>query len=183
MFEFIGIWAVLGFGLVTLMGLFASELDSGVLAIATYILTVLTVQYGLGFSVIASFIANPLLFIGTLIAYGILGVLYAGLWKWPNFIRKHDAEIMSNYQNWCMPRSKLNKDVSFDTFLDSDDFAFNVWYHKERLATWASVWIFSMVWELLHKPVKWLWNVLYTGFGDIFQNIGKKTARNLHNRK
>lgn len=73
------------------------------------------------------------------------------------------------------------EDNSFDAFLDSDAYKYNAGQHKERLGTWVTMWVFSLFWELLRKPARWLWNTAYTSFARMFQNIGRNTARKLHN--
>jgi hypothetical protein len=179
MFELIGILGVLAF---VAAGIFSAEMDNAFMAFATFVIGLLTLQYGFGIAVWASIVANPLLLVGLFVINIMAGGVYTAVWRWPEYIRNNKKDIMSSYDDWVKDR-KANESNSFDDYLTSAYYDYNANGHKERLVTWVFMWMFSLVWELSRKPTVWLWKTVYAGFGNMFQKIGRNTARKLHDNK
>lgn len=177
-----GILALIGAVVFVGAGILSAEMDSAIMSVATFIIGLIVLQWGFGVSVWASFIANPLLAIGAVIFYIAIGTAYTAVWKWPDFIRKNKNNIMRAYNDWARTL-KDNEDNSFEAFLNTSYYEYNASDHKERLATWTGMWPFSFIWDMSRRPAIWLWNQLYKNLGNIFENIGKKTARKLHDRQ
>lgn len=177
----LGIWALVGMSLFVVAGIMAAELDSAFISVATFVFGLLTVQYGFGLNLWAIFLANPLMIIIAVFLYLIAGALYTAFWRWPEFIRNSKDDIMEKYMMWSHELD-TNADNSFDAYLDSQDYSYNVSQHKERLGTWVGLWPFSFAWEISRKPAIWLWNVSYYSLGSMLQKIGRNTARKLHDK-
>lgn len=180
MFE-LGFMAIIGIALFVVAGIFAAEMDSALMSVATFVIGLLALNYVFEISVFATFIANPLWIVGAVVLYVAAGAAYTALWRWPEFIRKNKDHIMRDYADWAKNRDD-NKDNSFDAFLNSYQYKFNASEHKERLGTWVGMWPFSMTWELARKPAIWVWNTSYKSLGELFQRIGQRTARKLHDK-
>jgi len=176
-----GLLAMMGALIFVIGGIVASEMDSAIMSVATFVIGLLTLQYGFGFGIWAMISSNPLWAFGFILLYVAAGAAYTALWRWPEFIRNNNAELMRDYSDWAN-RLEDSEDNSFDAFLDSDSYRFNAWQHKERLGTWVGMWPFSAAWELSRKPAIWIWNTAYASLGNLFQNVGRRTARNIHDR-
>mgnify|MGYP000025694606 CR=1 FL=1 len=177
-----GVLALIGLLVFISAGILSAEMDSALMSVATFIIGLLVLQFGFGVSVWAAFVANPLVAIGAVILYVAIGAAYTAVWKWPDFIRKNKDKIMRQYNDWARHQND-NEDNSFEAFLDSSYYEFDASDHKERLGTWTGMWPFSFIWDMSRRPAIWLWGKLYKSLGDLFQNIGKRTARKLHDRQ
>lgn len=175
------IWAVAGLMFFVVGGVIAAEMDSAFAAVATFVIGLVTLKYGFGIPIFASFAANPFLIIAAIMSYIAAGALFTGVWRWPEFIRENDESILKDYTEWSKDVDD-SKDNSFEAFLDSPSYMYNAWQHKERLGTWVGMWPFSLGWELARKPAIWIWNTSYHSLGDVFQRIGKRAARKIHNK-
>lgn len=180
MLEF-GIWAILGLIIFVAAGIFSAEMDSAVMSFATFVIGLLLLEFGFKVAIWAAFVANPLLLIAAIVVYVCLGAAYTAIWRWPEYIRHNKDDVMEQYNFWA-GRRKDNENTSFDTYLDSDNYKYNAWEHKERLGTWVGMWPFSLGWELARKPAIWIWNIMYNSLGKMFQSIGRNTARKLHDK-
>lgn len=176
-----GLMALGGLFLFVIAGIVSAEMDSAIMASATFVIGLLTLNYGFGISVLAVIATNPLWLIGAIVLYVALGSLYTAVWRWPEYIRKHRDSVMKEYTRWAKNLNET-EDNSFDAFLDSDSYEYNASQHKERLGTWVGMWPFSLFWELLRKPAIWVWKTAYASLGELFQKIGRNTARKMHNK-
>lgn len=180
MLETIGISAILGLTVFVIAGIVSAEMDSAFAALVTLVIGGVAVEYGMGISLWGVLTTNPLLIFIALVLYVAGGGLYTVIWRWPEYIRKHKDEIMSEYTRWA-GNQKSGANNSFDAFLDSNEYDFNASSHAERLTTWIILWPFSMSWELARKPAFWLGKTVYYSLGNTLQNVGRRTARKIHN--
>jgi hypothetical protein len=178
MFEILSIMGLLIF---IVAGIFASEMDSAMMSVATFVIGLITLEYGFGLGIWSMITGNFLVLIGFIILFVAVGAAYTALWRWPEYIRTNKDSIMEKYARWSRGL-RPSDDNSFDSFLDSSDYTFNASQHKERLGVWVGMWPFSLFWELLRKPAIWLWNNVYASLGEMFQKIGRNTARKLHDK-
>ncbi|SRR6056297_298992 len=175
-----GLLALAGLGVFVAAGIIAAEMDSALMSVATFVIGLITLSWGFGVPIWATFTANPLMIVGAIIIYIAVGAAYTAVWKWPDFIRKNREIILREYNDWA--HKNQNGDNSFEAYLESSNYEYNAYQHKERLGTWVGMWPFSFVWDVSRRPAIWLWNVTYTSLGEAFQNIGKRTARKIHER-
>lgn len=180
MLEAMGIWALLGLVVFVIAGIVSAEMDSAFAALVTIVIGGVVLEWLMGVSIWTVLTTNPLLIFAALVLYVAAGGLYTVVWRWPEYIRKHKGAIMSAYTRWA-GNQKSGANNSFDAFLDSNDYDFNASSHAERLTTWVILWPFSMSWELARKPAFWLAKTIYYSLGNTLQNVGRRTARKLHN--
>jgi len=178
MFE-LGTWALLGIAAFVIAGVISAKIDSALAAALAFLIAIVTIEWALGISVLAIVYTNTLWFFVILVLYIAAGVIYTVFWRWPKYIRDRKDIIMKDYARWAALLAR-NENNSFDAFLDSDDYKFNAWQHKERLVSWVSMWPFSLGCELSHKPLSWIWNIAHGRIGNIFQRTSRRTARKLH---
>jgi hypothetical protein len=177
-FSGLTLWAILGIIVVLVGGFVAAKMESAWVATFTVISGVLVADLAIGYPVLAMMGANPLLAIGIILGYAVVGFVYTGLWRWPEFIRENKSYLRRDYKQWAMKVAD-DTDNSFDAFLESDANKYKARNNKQRLGTYVGMWPFSLTGELLRKPAIWLWNTLYAGFGEIFDRIGKAVARKI----
>lgn len=176
-----GIWAILGIIVFVIAGILSAELDSASLSAGTFVIGLIVLEWGLGIGVWALFVSNPLWIIGSIVLYVALGAAYTAFWRWPEYICEHDSELMDKFARWAHNLAS-NEDKSFEAFMDSDEYNYNAWQHKERLGTWVGMWPFSLSWELARKPAIWVWNTAYNSLGSTFQSAGRRAARKIHDK-
>jgi hypothetical protein len=177
-----GIWLGL-FALLSLVLLVVSiEKDNSALGSAVLVITFAIAEFGFNIPIWDSIVANPFILIFYLIVYIAVGSLYATLWRLPNFLRKNSSSIQADYNNWKKANqwgSDNNKrDVSFDAFLNSSSYQYKVKNSKDRIASWVMLWPAGVLWELMHKPFRWIWDTTYRirckdGSYKIYHDQGK----------
>lgn len=178
----LGVFLIGGMLAFVALGIFSAENDSALLSTATFVGGIALLEFGFEISIMAAFAANPLLILGSILTYVVIGAIYTALWRWPEFIRKNRTEIMSDYNEWAK-HVPSDQDNSFDKFLESYKYKFNAGDHKGRLGTWVGLWPFSMFWELARKPAIWAWDNAYRSLGNLFQRISHNTARKIHDKR
>lgn len=77
----IGILGILGLALFVVAGVFAAEMDSAWMALATVIIGIMVLEYGLGIAIFASFPANILWIFAILILNTAAGGAYTAIWR------------------------------------------------------------------------------------------------------
>jgi hypothetical protein len=180
MIEALSIWAILGLIVFLIAGVISAEMDSAFAALVTLVIGGVVLEWAMGISLWAALIAHwPWIFSG-MVLYVAAGGLYTVVWRWPEYIRKHKADIMTTYSRWAA-NIKAGGNNSFDAYLDSKDYEYNASTHAERLSTWVILWPFSLSWELARKPAFWLGKTVYHSLGNTLQRVGRNTARKLHN--
>ena len=178
-----GIWLGL-FALLSLVLLVVSiEKDNSALGSAVLVITFAIAEFGFNIPIWDSIVANPFILIFYLIVYIAVGSLYATLWRLPNFLRKNSSSIQADYNNWKKANqwgSDNNKrDVSFDAFLNSSSYQYKVKNSKDRIASWVMLWPAGVLWELMHKPFRWIWDTTYRGLGNALERVNHDTARKI----
>jgi hypothetical protein len=49
--------------------------------------------------------------------------------------------------------------------------------HKSKILGWMMLWPSSMIWTLLHDPVKWLFEEIYANLGGMMQGISNRVFK------
>lgn len=178
-----GIWLGM-FALLSLVLLVISiEKDSSALGAAVLVATFAIAEFGFNIPIWASIVANPFILIFYLIVYIAVGSLYATLWCLPNFLRKNSSLIQRNYADWKKANQwgsdNTKRDVSFDAFLNSNSYNYKVKNSKDRIASWVMLWPAGVLWELTHKPIRWVWDTTYRGLGNALERVNHDTARKI----
>lgn len=176
-----GIWGLLSIFLFIAVGILSTELDSALIGTLAVAIGLAALHHIFNVPVFTIMVANPFIFIVYVMAYLVVGSLYTAFWRWPEYIRNNKHKINDSYTQWALEQGSP-KDNSFDAFLDSSEYEFNAWQHKERLGNWVGMWTFSAVWELSRKPTIWIWNILYKSLGKMFQRISHNTAKRMHEK-
>ena len=185
--AFAGGFSGVGFALFFLLfltaGVFASEYDSFFGGTATFIVGLLSLDMLFGVPIFETIVNNPFSILLFLAIYIAAGSAYAGLWRWVRYIKQNSYAIDEGYVRWARDASKNGEPADFDAYLESDDYRYKASRHKDKLACWVLMWPFGLLWDLMHRPARWLWNTVYNNLGVMFDRIGKQTARNIHGKK
>jgi len=177
-----GVWFAL-FVLVALVALIISiENDSFFLGSAALIIIAGIAQFVFGIAVLATIVANPLATLFFIVFYIALGSAYAGFWRLPDFVNSRSKEIEDAFISFS--RRHKDSNVSHDEFLNSTDYEkFTVSHNKEVVASWVLLWPAGVIWELSHKPIRWVWNQVYYGLGESFEKLNRKAASKVLSNK
>jgi hypothetical protein len=178
-----GVWFALFVLLFIVAGVFASEYDSFFGGTITFAVGLIGLDLLFGVPILETIVANPISLLVFLALYVAAGSAYAGLWRWVRYIKKHSYEIDEGYRRWAKDASKSGEPTDFDSYLESNDYRYKASRHKDKLASWVLMWPFGLLWDLMHRPARWLWNTVYDNLGVMFDRIGKQTARNIHGKK
>lgn len=186
------IWLMLFLLSFVVMGMVVSAYDNVMLASLTLIAGLAALQWIFGVPVWASIVANPLIIVLFAAAYIVIGSFYTGLWRFPNFVSSNKLSIRVNFEIWVKDVyrtdtkeqyiANLKSDEKYEEYLDSTYYPMSASKNKTRLASWVLMWPFALTWELSHKPAIWIWDTVYSNLGEVFQQISKRTARNLRNK-
>jgi hypothetical protein len=178
-----GIWLGLFALLALALLIYSIEKDSSMLGSAVLIATFAIAEFGFNIPIWASIIANPFMIIFYLLVYIAIGSLYAAVWRLPAFLKKNSDRIQSDYNNWKQTdrwgSTANKKDISFDAFLNSNSYNYKIKDNKERAVSWVMLWPAGVLWELTHKPFRWVWNTTYYGLGSALERINRDTARKI----
>ncbi len=187
-----GIWFLIFLAAFVIFGMVSSEYDNFFWGTLTLISGLAIMEWVFAVPVWATIMANPLTVIVIAAVYILIGSLYAGFWKFRNFVLKNEGHIKEAFINWIKSSPSyerkdditeiLKSDEKFEQFLDSNYYPMAPSKHKNRLANWVLMWPFALLWELSHKPAIWLWDTIYSQLGTLFLEISKSTARSLRNK-
>lgn len=140
---------------------------------------IVLINFFFDISILEIVMNNPQLVIPIMAGYILLGIGYAGIWKWPKYIYSCGKDIQQYFVNFCTTNKLKRDDKAFDEFLASSYYLdkFGVGANKEILAVWIMLWPFTLIWELSHKPFIWVWGITYRAIANNFSKIGTKTAK------
>lgn len=177
--AFSGVWFALFLLIFIASGIFSVENDSFFGGTITFVLGLAGMDLLFGVPVWETLNANWLSLFLFLAIYIAAGSAYAGFWKWIGFIQENEDSINEKYLQWAKAANKHGEPDDFETYLNSDSYKFKAKYHKERLAAWVLMWPFGLLWDLMHRPARWVFNTVYENLGTMFDSIGKNTARKM----
>ena len=180
--AFGGVWFALFVLLFIVCGIFSAETDSFFTGTATFVLGLAGLDLMFGYPVWETVVSNPLSILLFLAIYIAAGSAYAGLWRWVRYIKEHSEDINNSFLRWAREARKDAQPDDFETYLDSDYYAYKASKHKDKLAAWVLLWPFGLLWDLMHRPARWVFNTVYNNLGTLFDKIGKHTARSIQGK-
>lgn len=139
---------------------------------------VVTAHFFFDIPVIQYVLENPMLMIPGLLGYLIVGSLYTILWRWPNWIENRQDSIQRSYNRYCIEYNLEKTSASLAEFIQSTEYKthYGPAQNKESISVWVMMWPFVLFWELLHKPITWLWEVTYKAISSSLVSVGNRTA-------
>jgi hypothetical protein len=177
---FSGVWFALFLLIFVGCGIFSAENDSFFMGTLTFIVGLGLMQLLFGVPVWATITGNPFAIVLFLAIYIGAGAAYTGLWRWVRFIKERGRDIERSYESWAHIRQRDKQSDDFELFLNSDSYDYKAASHKDKLAAWVLTWPFGLLWDLMHRPARWIFNTVYDNLGVMFETISKNTARKIH---
>lgn len=179
MFELIallgGFWFIVFILFITALGIYATETDSFLLGTGSFIIALLGAEVLFNKPVWDTIYSNPFAIVVFLALFGLAGAVYTALWRWPEFLRSNAKYINSSYESY-----KSKSKGTFADYLKSNSYDYKASRHSHRLTTWIITWPFSLLWELLRKPMKYLGKTIYMILSNTFERVGVYTATRIH---
>lgn len=179
--AFGGAWLAFFLLAFVVVGVIAVELDSFFVGVATLVVGFAGLQWMFDLPIWQTVAANPLMLIVYVAVYVAVGSLLTAMWNWPNYIKEHAESIKYGFKDYAISQKRGGHEVTFDQYLESPSYAYKAFKNKDRLAAWVLMWPFGLLWDLINRPARWIWNVVYYGLGDVFETISKNTARKVYN--
>jgi hypothetical protein len=171
-------WFIIFLMLFIAGGIFASELESFFVGGVLYLASLAMLQWFFDIPVWQSIVDNPFFIALYLFIYTVAGSIFTLLWMWPEHIRESASKLNSRYVDFIKHFPIGTK----DEFLDSDYYPFKVPKYKQTIAAWILLWPFALAWELLRKPTKYVYKLVYAALGTSFETIGRKVANRALNK-
>lgn len=185
MFEFFallgGFWFFMFVLAVVGIGIVATEVGSSLLGTVTFVLGLLGLEYIFGIPVSDTVVDNPVVLVGLFLVYIIAGSIYTLLWRWPEFLREHQEDILDAY-NRARKHSKIELFTS-ENYIATYDYKYSAKRHVDHIIAWIVTWPFSLVWELARKPVKFISTQAYQLTSTAFEKIGQSTVKSIIEKK
>lgn len=154
------------------LGIVAESFDSPLGAVATFIITLMGLQFLFGFSVWSSIVANPLVLVLALAIYIVIGLCYAVIYKYSNFLKKNEDDIKSE---WIAFSNQYDDPVTKEDFMNSSYYLkYTPSQNADRIAAWVALWPWGLLWDVISKPTIWLYNNIYSLAGKLLDSVGKK---------
>lgn len=172
----IGVGLVVAILIFFIIGIVLGEYGHFALSTLTWLGSLAIIDYFWSVGIFASIVSNPILSIVYLFGYLMIGAIYTAVLKWPRYLNKVSYSIQDAYKRFI----RQNPGESFDKFLDSDYYSqFTPQNNKDRIANWVSMWVFTAVWDLIHRPTKYIYGHLYKLFAGFYNNIGRSTTKKI----
>lgn len=185
MFEFFallgGFWFFVFVMAFLVVGIVSAEVGSSVLGTFTFLLGLLGLEFLFGVPVIDTVIDNPATLVVLFIVYAVVGALYTLLWRWPEFLREHNQDIVDGYNH--KRRQYPDGEYTYKDYVTSYDYKYSASRHADPIIAWMVTWPFSLVWELARKPVKFVSTQVYNLTKDAFEKIGVSTVKGIIEKK
>ena len=172
-------WFLTIVGLSILGGVYAAEIGSFVMGTVTFILGLTALQLVGHVPVWESIVSSPFSIVLYVILFFIAGSVFTLLWMWPEYLRGKANRINYAFDKF----KKENPSKARADFFASDYYnEFHASSNKENLATWILTWPFALIWELAHKPAKYIWRFTWDVLGNAFERIGQFVVGRILNK-
>lgn len=141
----------------------ATEEGTLIGALVALAASLLGFQFMFGIDVFGAIYSNPLLIIVAGVIHLILGAVYTGFWKFPDALSKVSQGKIDH--EWG--RFKGSK----EEFARSSSNPLHPKNFLEEISAWILFWPFGAAWDLLHRPIRWLWKNVYKAIATWMDRI------------
>jgi hypothetical protein len=174
-----GFWFFLFVMVVLVVGVIASEMDSFFAGTVTFVLTLAGLQL-FGYPIFTAILGYPIFLLIFLAIYVAAGSAYAVFYRYPRMLNSNKDKIRSEYEYFLRDGNKFESDQSYDEFMDSYRYqTFRPGSNLDSISTWVLMWPWGLFWDLLHRPIIWIYNNMYTGIGQALEKVGKSVTRRI----
>ena len=166
MIELVALVVVVGLGVASI------EYDNWFGGFVSFIAVGAAAQWWFQVPVWATILANPILAVGALVAYVIVGLVYATMIRFPRWISACEPRIQSAWADYVR---RNPDDHSEEAFRESYSFRdFTAAHNSDRLASWAALWPWGVAWDLVNRPVRWVYRSAYRAFSGILESVERR---------
>lgn len=159
---------------IAVLGIASVEWDNWFGAVVTLIGTAAAVQWWFQVPVWATVVANPLLILSAIVVYVAIGLSYSTMIRFPRWIRSRTPQIASAWLDYV----KMNPDDhSEEAFRESYRFRdFTAAYNGDLIASWAIMWPWGLAWDLVNRPIRFVYRNVYRAFEGVLANIERRAV-------
>lgn len=126
-------------------------------------------QFLFGIDVFGAIWNNPLLILVAGFIHIAIGSAYTGFWKFPDALSQvEQSDIDRAWKDFKGSKEEFAKSPRHNP-LHPRNFL-------QELSSWVLFWPFAMGYDLLHRPIRWLWNTVYDGLAKWFDRISAKAT-------
>jgi hypothetical protein len=181
-----GFWFILFVIAIFACGVVSAETDNMFGGAATLILLAVGSQFLFNIPVFGAILANPLLLIVGVVAYIGIGLAYAVLYRYASFLEQKAPGIKMSWGEFQINYKKDHSDSTptRDEFRAS--YKYNQYtpsYNSDRIAAWVMMWPWAVFWDLCHKPLRFLYNNMYTLAGRALDKVGARVSDKIIDKK
>jgi hypothetical protein len=161
-----GLWFILFVVAVFSGGLWASYTEEPFWAVATFAITIFISSAVFKFPSLSMILENPFLLVLFALVFVSCGALYTVLVKYPRYLREKSTTINDKYSVFLSKNKKDNTAESKEEFMDSPEYKqFMPMNNKARITNWMMMWPWGVSWDLLNRPIVWIYNESYNLIG------------------
>lgn len=144
-------------------------------------------QYFYGFvnTLYALVLANPILILGFVAAYFVIGALYVLFWRYQAYLEDHSDGIKTCFKNWKrtnqIEKSGIPEHEIKQSFIESDYYAqaYGPGKKKSLITTWILWWPLSLTYHISYRPVKYICEKIYEYIAKWLTSIFKRSSKNI----
>jgi len=168
-------WLILGVAAVTMSELLDNN-HPGYATTLALVMAAVFVLFG-NFNPIAWIMHNTVEMLEYAAAYFAIGALW-GLTKWFFWLRKIHT-VLEEYSARHPSNSRAWQDVAYSRGWPMT-LPPKVSEHRTMILGWMALWPSSVIWTLLHDPVKWVFEEIYAALGGLMQKMANHVFKDFN---
>jgi|TARA_R110000851_G_scaffold139771_1_gene276968 hypothetical protein len=183
-----GFWFFLFVIAIFACGIWSAEYDNMFGGTFTLLALAAGAQFLFGIPVYQTILANPLLLVVGVVAYIGVGLAYAVMYRYADYLRFRADHIKMKWGEFQIEYKKTN-DLD-DSVPTRDEFRKSYQYREytpssnaDRIAAWVMMWPWAVFWDLSHKPLRWVYNNMYSLAGKALDRVGAKVSDKILDKK
>jgi hypothetical protein len=178
-----GFWFFLFVIAIFVCGIWSAEYDNMFGGTFTLVALAAGAEFLFNVPVIATIIANPLLLVGGVVAYIGVGMAYAVLYRYADFLRQRASAIKIAWGEFQIAYKKDNDttgEPTRDMFRQSYQYqAYSPKYNADRIAAWVMMWPWAVFWDLSHKPIRWVYDTMYKFASRVLEKVSASVSNKI----
>ncbi len=182
MFEAIaltgGFWFFLFVVFVLIAGIVSNEMDSFFGGGLTLVMLAGGSQFLFGIPVWSSIVANPFLVILGIVVYTAIGIAYGVFIRYAEFLNDNADRIKSHWNEY----RRDNPNATTEDFRKSSYYRnYTPSFNADKIVLWVTLWPWGALWDLSHKPIRYVYNNLYGLTGRLLDAVGARISDRIIN--
>jgi hypothetical protein len=171
-----GFWFFLFIIAVFACGIWSAEYDNMFGGSFTLVALAAGAQFLFGIPVYQTILANPLLLVVGVVAYIGIGLAYAVMYRYADYLRRHASQIKRKWEEFQLSHQKTHGKDTTPTRSDfRNSYSYQEYapkYNADRIAAWVMMWPWAVFWDLSHKPLRFMYNNMYSLAGKALDRVG-----------